>query len=380
MAALSWDEICERASSKNKTALCDNGIRNRNRFILLKCNLCGDEKESRVDNINKCLHCFNKNKRHSLEKFINKAKTVHGDRFNYDLVEYINSNVKVKILCNTCKNVFLSTPGNHLSGKKCMVCAHNKRRSNTEDFIEKAIKVHFDKYNYDLVKYVNVTTKVKILCNTCKNIFLTFPYNHLHGSNCIVCNDNSKRSSTEDFIEKAVEVHGDLYNYDLVEYVNIKTKVKILCNTCNNIFLQRPDHHYSDGHGCSICNESSGEMKVASFLKSRNIDFTRQKTFSGLLSIKELKYDFYLLGFNIIVEYDGEAHYKPAFGRTGEEKQANLEGCQLRDKIKNEWAKTNNIPLLRIPYWDFDKIKELIEAFIIEHTKKKEIKQSVLEM
>jgi hypothetical protein len=80
------------------------------------------------------------------------------------------------------------------------------------------------------------------------------------------------------------------------------------------------------------------------------------------------------------VEYDGEGHYLPCFGSTPEIKQKNLEICQHRDKIKNEWAKANNIPLLRIPYWDFDRIEELTEAFILQHTKKKEIKQLVLEM
>jgi hypothetical protein len=380
MAALTWIEICERASNVNKTALCYSGIKNRQRYILLKCNECGDEKPSKISIIRRCKNCFNNSRRASFEDFIEKARRVHGDRFNYDLVKYVNSNIKVKILCNECNTIFLQKPGNHLSGKKCMVCANNSMRSNAEDFIEKAIQIHSDKYSYDSVKYVNNYTRVKILCNTCKNFFLSTPSNHLSGKKCMVCARNSMRSSTEDFIEKAINVHGDLYNYDLVVYVNSKTKVKILCNICKNIFLQRPDHHCHDGQGCSICNESSGEIKVASFLESRKIAFIRQKTFIGLLCIRELKYDFYLVELNIIVEYDGEAHYKPAFGNTSEEKQANLESCQLRDNIKNEWALTNNIPLLRIPYWDYDRIEELIEAFILENARQQELNQSSLEI
>ena len=81
----------------------------------------------------------------------------------------------------------------------------------------------------------------------------------------------------------------------------------------------------------------------------------------------------------MLIEYDGHGHYMPCFGSTPEKKQKNFKDCQRRDKIKNEWAKANNIPLLRIPYWDFDRIEELVEAFILKHTKK-EIKQLILEM
>ena len=93
-----------------------------------------------------------------------------------------------------------------------------------------------------------------------------------------------------------------------------------------------------------------------------------------------MKPDFYLEHFNLLIEYDGEFHYKALIGSTPEIKQKNLEIQQKRDKIKTEWAKANNIPLLRIPYWDFDRIEELIEAFILQHTKNKEVKQLVLEM
>ena len=76
---------------------------------------------------------------------------------------------------------------------------------------------------------------------------------------------------------------------------------------------------------------------------------------------------------NLLIEYDGEYHYKAIRGSTPEIKQKNLEIQQRRDKIKDEWAKANNIPLLRISYWDFDRIEELIEAFILEHRNKKDL-------
>ena len=122
------------------------------------------------------------------------------------------------------------------------------------------------------------------------------------------------------------------------------------------------------------------ETHITKFLTENNISFTPQKIFKTLKHKSYLKPDFYLSELKLLIEYDGEGHYIPCFGSTPEEKQKRFEDTQTRDKIKTEWAKANNIPLLRIPYWDFDRIEELIEAFIIQHTKKKEIKQLVLEM
>jgi hypothetical protein len=379
MATLFWDEIVERANQHNKTVICqiEMNSSSRDRYFKLKCNICGHEEKTSLSRFSKCNKC---NKKINTEIFILKAKKLNGDKFNYDLVEYVNSYLKVKIKCNTCHKIFLQKPHSHLSGRKCMICFHNKYRSNTEEFILKAKKIHEDKYNYDLVEYVNSVFKVKIKCNICKIIFMQSPLSHLSGHGCISCGNNLNRSNTDEFIIKSRKVHGDLYNYDLVEYINNATKVRIICNMCNNEFLQRPDHHYIDRHGCSVCIQSNGENKVKFILDNLKKEFIYQKVFDDLKDIRHLKFDFYLTLLNLLIEYDGEGHYKPIYGKTPEEKQKNFEDCQRRDKIKNEWAKANNIPLLRIPYLDFHRIPELIEEFILQHTNKKEIKQLSLEM
>ena len=121
------------------------------------------------------------------------------------------------------------------------------------------------------------------------------------------------------------------------------------------------------------------EAKLTKYLSEKNIKFTPQKTFQTLRDINLLKCDFYLEDLNLLIEYDGAFHYKAIIGSTPENKQKILEAQQRRDKIKDEWARKNNIPLLRIPYWDYDRIEELIDAFILDHTRKKEVKQLVLE-
>jgi phage FluMu protein Com len=184
--------------------------------------------------------------------------------------------------------------------------------------------------------------------------------------------------NTEKWIHRVKEIHGDKFDYNLVEYIASDKKVIIKCNKCNNLFLQAPYHH-ADGKGCPVCKESKGESKIAKYLKKKNINFDREKIFEGLFYKRRLRYDFHLTALNLLIEFDGEGHYEACFGKTVEEKKVNLEDCQNRDKIKNEWAKRKNIPLLRIPYWDFDKIEELIDEFLLQHMKE-EIKQLSMEI
>jgi Zn finger protein HypA/HybF involved in hydrogenase expression len=190
---------------------------------------------------------------------------------------------------------------------------------------------------------------------------------------CYTCKSLIQSSNNEDFILKSKIIHSDKYDYGLVEYVKARIKVKIKCNKCKTIFLQRPTDHLNR-NGCPRCNESKGEVRVTKYLKKKGIAFKPQQEFKDLKHKKCLKFDFYLTEHNILAEYDGVGHYKATFGSTPEEKQKNFEDCQRRDKIKNEWAKANNIPLLRIPYWDFDRIEELIESFILRNNREIEKK------
>ncbi len=354
--------------------------------IRIYCNRCNEIfSQTPMDHLHgygcrKCGWDFGHDKiRGTTEEFIIKAKKIHDNKFNYELVRYKNSLSKVQIKCNQCETIFLQSPKEHLRGYGCKKCADNTLRSNTIEFIFKAKEIHGDKFNYDLVEYVKSCNKIDIKCNKCNKIFSIIASSHLKiNSRCPVCLPQIRYDNTK-FIFKAKEIHGNKFNYDLVEYVNSRDKIIIKCNKCENVFLQAP-HHHIGGKGCPYCNESKGENRVAKYLSYNNIKYTKNKIFKTLKDKSYLKPDFYLSELNLLIEYDGIGHFEAIFGSTPEDKQKNLEDCQRRDKIKDEWAKANNIPLLRIPYWDFDRIEELIEAFILQHTKKKEINQLALEI
>ena len=92
------------------------------------------------------------------EEFIEKAKKIHGDKYDYSKVKYINNHIKVEIKCKE-HGIFFQRPNGHLRGSECIKCGLNKisniKRSNREEFIEKAIKVHGNKYDYSKVNYIN---------------------------------------------------------------------------------------------------------------------------------------------------------------------------------------------------------------------------------
>jgi len=192
-------------------------------------------------------------KRKTTEEFIEDAYCKHYDTYNYKLVDYKNNKTKVKIIC-PIHGTFEQEANSHLQGHGCPKCAeiyiYNKLKKTTEQFIEDAYCKHGDTYNYKLVQYKNRYAKVKIICSI-HGMFEQIPKIHLKGCGCPKCVDNVK-NSTQEFIEKAQEIHGDKYNYSLVQYENNNTKIKIICPV-HGIFEQIPRNHTSLEQGCPKC-------------------------------------------------------------------------------------------------------------------------------
>ena len=233
-----------------------------------------------------CPKCANEAKREKLtpskEDFIKKARKVHGDKYDYSKVEYVNSKTKVCIICSEHGD-FWQTPNDHLGVHSCG-CPKCSNETNgercslsKEEFIKKANEVHKGKYNYDKVEYDGNKTKVCIICAE-HGEFWQKPNGHLSGQGCPKCgieNRTEKRTSTkEEFIKKATEKHGDKYDYSKVVYVNNKTKVCIICpESEHGEFWQTPSAH-ANGHGCHKCKDDKTRERLTStkeeFIKMAN--------------------------------------------------------------------------------------------------------------
>ena len=147
-------------------------------------------------------------KRKSNDEFIREARLIHHNRYDYSKVEYANNKTKVCIVCPE-HGEFWQTPSDHLNGKGCPQCAGNVRH-NKDTFVEKAKRIHNDRYDYSKVEYVNAHTKVCIICTEHGEFWQT-PNNHLNGNGCPLCKNRKigdvLRDTVEDFTKKSDEFH-----------------------------------------------------------------------------------------------------------------------------------------------------------------------------
>ena len=268
---------------------------------------------------------------------------------------------------------------------------------------------------------MNNKTNVKIICNT-HGIFEQSPTNHINRKDgCPKCSLN-KKITQDEFIEKSKKIHNNKYDYSLVDYINAKTKIKIICpeheifetvasshtdqktgcpkcskkysytnnefitkpiflhgflydysetNYVNNYtkitikckthgsFLQTPSNHLS-GKGCELCNTSKNENIISLFLTNKKIKFIRQHKFPDCKNKRRLPFDFYLPDYNICIEFNGKQHYEPIDFFGGKH---GFILQQKRDKIKELYCINNNITLFKIKY-DDNVIESLSSYFI----------------
>ena len=286
-----------------------------------------------------------------VDDFIDKACKIHGNKYDYSKVEYINNKTKVCIICPE-HGEFWQRPDCHLHGQGCNKCANEKNGKKCsltlEQFIKRAKQIHEDKYDYSKVDYKNIDTKVCIICSEHGKFWQT-PYAHLSGQGCPICGSinrinhmkKTKGCDKNSFVEKAVKIHGEKYDYSKVEYVNSQTKVCIICPE-HGEFWQTPISHLS-GRGCKKCIESSLEMVVRLELEKNKIEYIQGCGKEYLPWIKRQHLDFYLPNYNIAIECQGEQHFKPVVFFGGEKKYKIRERC---DKNKIKLCEQYNVNLL----------------------------------
>jgi len=295
------------------------------------------------------------NKKKTNKDFISDAIKVHGDRYDYNMVEYKNNQEKVVIKCHL-HGEFTVRPNDHISKKSgCPLCAGKNKTTN--DFIKSANKVHGDSYDYSKTIYNGVDRNVIITC-AIHGDFEQTPYSHKSGSGCPKCRGEFLslrfRDDKQTFINKAKKIHGETYDYLLVNYKNQSTKVEIVCPK-HGKFPQEPKSHLS-GRGCPICKESKGEREIRLWLTENKINFIPQYKFNNCinpLSKRKLPFDFYLPDFNICIEYQGKQHYSikhGGFGANKEQSKINFQKLIENDKIKKDFCSHMGIDLLTISF------------------------------
>lgn len=237
------------------------------------------------------------------KEWVNNARLLHKDKYDYSKIEYVNNKVNVCIICSE-HGEFWQRPSSHLSGSGCLKCYHKSRTKNIEQFINDAIKIHGNLYDYSKVNYLNSSEKICIVCKE-HGEFLQTPNSHLMNHGCPICNHSS--------MEKLI--------------FNWLTKNNILFKSQYIIFVD----------------------EVARYTNKIIIDF--------FLVYNNKQY---------FIEYDGQQHfeYTPIFHKGG---IVDFEKEQRRDRVLNEFCELHKdkVTLIRFNYKQsneeiIEKLKEII--------------------
>lgn len=162
--------------------------------------------------------------------------------------------------------------------------------------------------------------------------------------------------------DKTIEIYKDKHTY----------KVKFQCQYCDQEYI-KTINQVSNGEMCPCIKQSQGELIILKYLKQNKISFKKEYKNNQCinpLTGYELKFDFAIYDTKqkdnliLLVEYDGEQHFQPVSFIKGEDKYRNFKSQQIRDQIKNQYCKDNNMPLLRIPYLEFGNIEQILEEWL----------------
>ena len=327
----------------------------------------------------------NYDKKQGQSRFIQNAKNLFGDNYDYSKVEYINNKTPVIIICPK-HGEFKQRPSNHLHGRGCPFCAKELRKKTTKKFIADAKKVHGEKYDYSKVDYQGAYVPITIICPK-HGAFTQKPNSHLSGNGCPKC-VNTYPLTTSTFIQKAQEVHKHKYDYSLATYNGSHEKVQIVCpkhgtfeqfayvhlqgRGCpkcadektskrqtytsqkfiqlanekhhnkydyskveyidsqtpiqiicpiHGVFEQKPNQHLQ-GHGCPYCNQSRLESEIDYWLSEHHIKHITQCKRQIFPWLKRQSLDFYLPQYKIAIECQGRQHYEPISYNWGKDKNA----------------------------------------------------------
>ena len=299
--------------------------------------------------------------------FVDRAVKVHGNKYDYSKVVYVNNRVKVTMIL-TSNGDFFQVPNSHLHGSGCPECGLLKNTRNRSGTTKSFIDraIKVHGNKYDYSKVLYTNAHNKVVI-TCSihGDFRVDPNNFLKGHGCRKCYFKSKECNN--FIERFKRVHGNTYDYSKVKYKNNNTKICIICDK-HEEFWQLPRIHFN-GHGCPICNSSKGEQLIRDWLKNNSISWIQEYTFPDLRGLKNkpLRFDFYLPDINTLIEYDGQQHYMPVqfFGMSEKLAINSYKRTVKCDLMKNKYTEENDINLIRINYKQINSINRILDKKIL---------------
>lgn len=210
--------------------------------------------------------------------------------------------------------------------------------------------------------YRGKKAKIRMLCTIHNVVSYKTPYEAMIGRGCKQCGfeklSRQAKLPEDVYLERLRSLFPHIHLKN--GYDGVASLAEFHCDNCCNDFIDYAN--YVTRRGCPICDSSSMEQEIGKILTKYNIIYKPQFSFVDCKDQRALPFDFYLPEYNLLIEYDGQQHYRPVnFGGISDERALqNFETTQLHDSIKTSYCKNNNIPLLRIPYWESGNIEQII--------------------
>lgn len=321
-------------------------------------NICKNEFEARAGGFlsgRRCPHCYGTHKK-TTEQFQKELDELHPNEYVV-IGEYINAHEPILIKHNVCNKTYDVAPHSLLRGAYCRYCS-NKATRTEDEFVEELFSLVGNEYSL-IGKYIDMSTKTIFKHNVCGHEWSVKPTNIITvGSRCPKCFAKNIKKTHKEFVDEVYELVGDEYAV-LGTYVNMFTKIDMKHNACGHEYQVRPCDFKHRMTRCPKCKTSKGEQEISKVLDKYKIQYDTQQIYDGLVSDnnRHLSYDFYLPQYNLLIEYQGQQHEYAVDWFGGEEKFIRQ---QEFDRQKRDYAKSHNINLLEIWYYDFDNIENIL--------------------
>ena len=247
----------------------------------------------------------------------------------------------------------------------CYMCGKINMANHCRKSIDEVKQIVEGKNNNILLnpdEYKNMETKnLRVICGSCNKEYIT-SLSSIENSKgmCLACgakyNGLQRAIDKKTFLELAT-IDGTLMCVDQDQYISFGNLMDFYCSECGDVFTTTPNNYIKRNFTrCKKCHINSyGEQLVAQILDKYHINYETQYKFNDCIDKKPLPFDFYLIDDNVIIEYDGIQHYYPVFG------QESFEMTIKHDEIKNKYCVDNDIKIIRIPYYDMNRIEEILK-------------------
>ena len=302
------------------------------------------------------------NKKLTQDEAIKNLQIKHPN-YNFSNFIYKNARTPSEVTCNNGHSWKVSYYSS-MTGCGCPICASDikaKKKRLSEDIVYNNLKKAHPDFDFSEFKYIKAQNKSKVKCSK-GHIWYTTYEKLMMGRGCLDCQARTQEEALKILREKRPE-----YDFSNFIYTSSISKSTVICDKGHQFSIRFSK--IMEGVGCPICKTSKGEYRIRKWLINNNLDFEPQKTFNDAKYKLQLRWDFYLPKYNVLIEYNGRQHYE--FVASWHKDLIGFRAQLERDMLKQQYAHEHNITQIIISFEDYNNIEFILEEQLINRNKGK---------